>query len=72
MRWLIVCAVVGAGYWYLFGMDYQSGSNLRAYSFRGRQDSLIKIRSIEIWRLKPANQGFLEAREHRNWAPDID
>ncbi len=53
-------------------MDYQSGSSLRAYSFRGRQDSLIKIRSIEIWRLKPVNQGFLEAREHRNWAPDID
>lgn len=26
MRWFIVCAVVGAGYWYLFGMDYQSGS----------------------------------------------
>lgn len=25
MRWIIVCAVVGAGYWYLFGMDYQSG-----------------------------------------------
>jgi hypothetical protein len=26
MRWIIVFAVVGAGYWYLFGMDSQSGS----------------------------------------------
>jgi hypothetical protein len=26
MRWIIVFAVVGAGYWYLFGIDSQSGS----------------------------------------------
>ena len=26
MRWIIVCAAVGAGYWYFFGMGHQSGS----------------------------------------------
>ena len=26
MRWMLVFAVVGAGYWYLFGMDSSSGS----------------------------------------------
>jgi beta-fructofuranosidase len=53
-------------------MDYRSGSSLKAYHFRGRDVGLLKIRSIEIWKMKPANQGFLEARESRNWAPDID
>ncbi|TDG11976.1 hypothetical protein E2F43_16585 [Seongchinamella unica] len=26
MRWLIVCAVVAAGYWYLFGLDFRVDS----------------------------------------------
>ena len=26
MRWVLVFAVVGAGYWYLFGMDMTTGS----------------------------------------------
>ncbi len=28
------------------------------------------LRSLEIWRLKPANQGFLEAQNSRIWKPD--
>ena len=28
-----------------------------------------KIRKVEIWKLEPANQGFLEARENRIWEP---
>ena len=32
----------------------------------------LGLRSIEIWKLKPTNQGFLEARESRIWAPDIE
>ena len=53
-------------------MDYRRGNVLKAYLFRGRDAGPLKIRSIEIWKLKPTNQGFLEARESRNWAPDID
>jgi sucrose-6-phosphate hydrolase SacC (GH32 family) len=27
------------------------------------------IERLDIWRLRPTNQGFLEARENRIWAP---
>ena len=26
MRWILVFMLVGAGYWYLFGLDYETGS----------------------------------------------
>ena len=49
-----------------------NGNELRAYLFGRRQDTPpIEIRSVEIWKLRPTNQGFLEARENRIWAPDI-
>jgi len=50
--------------------DYRRGRGLKAYGFRGPSDSPTGCR-IEIWKLKPTNQGFLEARQSRNWAPDI-
>ena len=28
------------------------------------------IKSLEIWKLKPTNQGFLEAQKNRIWEPD--
>ena len=50
-----------------------TGRGLIVYGFGGvfRGASTV-IRRIEIWKLKPTNQGFLEARENRTWAPDID
>ena len=55
-------------------MGYRDGGNeLRAYVFNGRiNNSPMTIRKVEIWRLRPVNQGLLEARENRIWAPDID
>jgi len=37
-----------------------------------RDATPTKIRRIAIWKLRPTNQGFLEARESRIWAPEID
>jgi len=54
-------------------MDYRkTGTGLRAYSFHGWGSHPNTIRKVEIWKLKPTNQGFLEARQSRIWAPDID
>jgi sucrose-6-phosphate hydrolase SacC (GH32 family) len=48
-----------------------SGSQLRGYVF-GRADKVAPttFRSVDIWRLKPTNQGFLEARAKPIWRPD--
>lgn len=51
--------------------DYRRGRGLKAYGFRGPRDTPKGCR-IEIWKLKSTNQGFLEARKSRNWAPDIN
>jgi sucrose-6-phosphate hydrolase SacC (GH32 family) len=47
------------------------GSELRAYLFgsRGRTPPLT-LRTVEIWKLRPTNQGFFEARANRIWEPD--
>ena len=48
-------------------MDYRGKTGLSAYSF----GEPTTIRSVDIWKLKPTNQGFLEARKSRIWEPDI-
>ena len=48
-------------------MDYRGKTGLNGYSF----GDPTTIKSIEIWKLKPTNQGFLEARKNRIWEPDI-
>ena len=50
---------------------YRDGSELRAYLFgsRGRTPPLT-LRTVEIWKLRPTNQGFFEARASRIWEPD--
>ena len=56
-------------------MAYNDGGNeMRGYVFSGRNNQVqsTTIRKVEIWKLRPVNQGFLEAREDRIWAPDID
>ena len=55
-------AVVGAH------NDYQLANGLNAYTY----GAPTTIRQLEIWKLKPTNQGFFEARENRIWAPDTE
>ena len=47
-------------------MDSRRKTELNAYSF----GASTTIKSVEIWKMKPTNQGFLEARKSRIWAPD--
>ena len=47
-------------------MDYRGKTGLNAYSF----GDPTNIQSIQIWKLKPTNEGFLEARKNRIWEPD--
>ena len=56
-------------------MGYRGRTGLRAYVFPGifaGDHNQTVIRRLDIWKLKPTNQGFLEARESRIWAPDVD
>jgi len=55
-------------------MDYRKGAELKGYVFPGifpGDQNQTAIRRLEIWKLKPTNEGFFEARESRIWAPDI-
>jgi len=47
-------------------MDYAGNSGLDAFTV----GAPTTIKSLDIWKLKPTNQGFLEARENRIWDPD--
>ena len=49
------------------------GSELRAYLFgsRGRTPPLT-LRTVEIWKLRPTNHGFFDARASRIWEPDTE
>jgi len=44
-------------------MDYAAANGLKAYTFGGP----TRLQKVEIWKLKPTNQGFLEARQNRIW-----
>ena len=44
---------------------YQNANGIYGFSL----GAPTVIKKIEIWRLKPANQGFYEARENRIWEP---
>jgi beta-fructofuranosidase len=46
-------------------MDYRGRAGVNAYSFG---DPTI-IKKLEIWKLRPTNQGYLEARQNRIWEP---
>ena len=52
------------------GADSNGGDPNSAYCLDGVTP--MTIRKVEIWKLNPTNQGFLEARENRIWAPDIE
>jgi sucrose-6-phosphate hydrolase SacC (GH32 family) len=46
-------------------MDYRGKTGLDGYSF----GAPTTIKKIEIWKLKPTNQGFREAQKNRSWEP---
>ena len=47
-------------------MDYAGKTALDAFTVK----ATTTIDSLEIWKLKPTNQGFLEAQNSRIWEPD--
>jgi beta-fructofuranosidase len=47
-------------------MDYQGKTTLKAYTF----GDPTTVKSVQIWRLKPTNQGFLDAQKNRIWEPN--
>ena len=50
-----------------------AGNELRAYLFGSRErTSPLTLRTVEIWKIRPTNQGFFEARESRIWEPDTE
>ncbi len=49
-------------------MDWQTASGFDAYAW----GAPTTIEKVEIWKVKPTNQGYLEARENRIWEPDTE
>lgn len=47
-------------------MDYRNNTGLDTYSF----GAPTTIKKLEIWKMRPTNQGFLEALKSRIWEPD--
>jgi len=48
-------------------MEYASKTALDAFTV----GATTTLKSLEIWKLKPTNQGFVDARNNRVWEPDI-
>ena len=55
-------AVVGAY------MDYKENKGIYAYTF----GSSTTIKEMRIWKIKPTNQGYLEAKQNRIWETDTE
>ena len=47
-------------------MDWSSARGVTAYSW----GSPTTFSKVEIWRLKPTNQGYFEAKQNKIWQPD--
>ena len=55
-------AVVGAF------MNYKDNSGLYGYTYGAG----TRIKELKIWKIKPTNQGFLEAKDNKIWEVDIE
>ena len=49
-------------------MDYKAAHSLNLYTYGGP----TRVKKIEIWRLKPTNQGFREAIQTPIWEPEVE
>jgi beta-fructofuranosidase len=47
-------------------MDWQTESGFDAYAW----GAPTTIKKVEIWKMKPTNQGYLKAQENPIWEPD--
>ncbi len=57
----------------VFAAYRDGGNELRAYLFPRRpRTPPLTLRSVEVWRLRPTNQGFFAARDSRIWEPDTE
>ncbi len=54
-----------AGFLMAADMDWQDASGFVAYAW----GAPTTIKKVEIWKVKPTNQGYVEARENRIWEP---
>ena len=46
--------------------EYRGKPGLNAFTI----GAATTLKKVEIWKLKPTNQGFREAQKNRNWEPD--
>lgn len=51
-----------------FDLNYKGKSELQAFTV----GNPTAIKKLEIWKLKPTNQGFFEAQKNRIWEPQIN
>jgi beta-fructofuranosidase len=49
-------------------MDYKKNSGLFAYTF----GTSTTIKEMKVWKIKPTNQGYNEAKQNLIWQPDIE
>jgi hypothetical protein len=49
-------------------MDYKLNTGLYGYTYGAG----TTIKELEIWKIKPTNQGYLEARQNRIWEVDTE
>lgn len=49
-------------------MAYKTGRSLTLYSY----GASTTLRAVEIWKMKPTNQGFRKALKSRVWEPDTE
>jgi sucrose-6-phosphate hydrolase SacC (GH32 family) len=49
-------------------MDWQAASGFDAYTW----GAPTTIKKVEIWKMKPTNQGYLDARASRIWKPSTE
>lgn len=49
-------------------MDWQAASGFEAYTW----GAPTTIQQVEIWKIKPTHQGYLQARQNRIWEPETE
>lgn len=49
-------------------MDYQAANSFNLYAYGGA----TTVKMVEIWRMKPTNQGFFAALQNRIWEPEME
>ncbi len=64
-KYLVEVFVNGRQAMVVADMNWQVASGFDAYTW----GATTTIKKVEIWKMKPTNQGYLEARKNRIWEP---